>query len=91
MINQELKEKIENMEDKGLELLRDTIAVRALPKSLPHEISLDISFIKTLEDGIFMRDINLGGNVVIDEDLNLAVVAAVEIDAWDEEVKAPTA
>lgn len=70
-----------------LELLKGTIAVKALPKNLPHEIAIDVSNIKTLEDGIFIRDINLWANVVIDEDLNLAVVAAVEIEAGDEETK----
>lgn len=73
-----------------LELLRGTISVKALPKNLPHEIALDVSRIVTLEDGIFMRDINLWWDVIINEDPNLAVVAAVEIERWDEETKTET-
>jgi large subunit ribosomal protein L25 len=42
-----------------IELLRDNISVTALPRDLPHEIVIDISNIVTLQDGIFMRDLDL--------------------------------
>lgn len=45
--------------DGRIDLLRDSISVTALPRSLPHEITLDISTIATLDDGVFMRDIKL--------------------------------
>ena len=54
--------------------------VEALPNDLPHHIELDISMIKTLDDGIFVRDINLGTKVVILDDADLAVVAAVALE-----------
>lgn len=74
-----------------IDLLRSTIAVTALPKDLPHEITLDISNINTLEDGIFIRDIDLWSKVKIEEDMNQVVIAAVEIDSWDEPTPEPIA
>jgi Ribosomal protein TL5, C-terminal domain len=60
--------------------VRDHVRVQALPKNLPHHIELDISSIMTLEDGIFVKDINLGSNVEILDDADLAVVAAVALE-----------
>lgn len=73
--------------DGRIDLLRSTLSVTALPKDLPHEITIDISSIKTLEDGIFIRDIQLWKKVKIEEDANLPVIAAVEIESWDEPVE----
>jgi hypothetical protein len=50
-----------------------------LPKNLPHHIELDVSFIESLDDGIFVRDIDLGKKVEILDDGDLAVIAAVAI------------
>lgn len=71
-----------------IELVKDHIAVVALPRELPGEIVIDISKIATLEDGIFVRDLDLGAKVRIDEDMDLPVVVAVEIQAEEVEVKA---
>lgn len=62
-----------------ISLVRDHITVQALPKNLPHHIELDVSFIESLDDGIFVRDIDLGKKVEILDDGDLAVIAAVAI------------
>ncbi|HMY81131.1 MAG TPA: 50S ribosomal protein L25 [Candidatus Absconditabacterales bacterium] len=73
-----------------IDLLRDSITVTALPRKLPHEISLDISKIITLDDGIFVRDLNLGEGVTVDEDGELPIVVAVEIESGEEEASTTT-
>jgi large subunit ribosomal protein L25 len=76
-----------------IELVRDHIRVQALPKDLPHHIEVDISGIATLEDGIFIKDINLGSKIEILDDSELAVVAAVALnnDAEEDSVVTPVA
>ena len=64
-----------------IDLLRDSVSVTALPRSLPHEIAIDISTILTLDDGFFVRDIKLEKGVTINEELDLPVVVAVEIES----------
>lgn len=70
-------------------LVKDSIAVSALPKDLPHNIEIDISKILTLQDDVFVRDLNLGAKVKIEEDMDQLIVAAVELTKETEE--APTA
>jgi large subunit ribosomal protein L25 len=76
-----------------IELVRDSVRVEALPADLPHHIELDISSIKTLDDGIFVKDINLGKKVLILDDADLVVVAAVSLDeeSTDTTSEAPAA
>lgn len=70
-----------------ISLIKDHISVQALPKDLPHHIELDVSNIESLEDGIFVRDIDLGSKVQILDDGDLAVIAAVALrDEIEEEV-----
>lgn len=42
-----------------VELVKDHIAVSALPKDLPHNIEIDISSLATVQDGVFVRDLQL--------------------------------
>jgi large subunit ribosomal protein L25 len=63
-----------------IELVRDHVKVQALPKDLPHHIEVDISLIATLDDGIFVKDINLGSKIEILDDADLAIVAAVALE-----------
>ena len=73
-----------------VELVRDRIEVTALPKDLPREIVLDISHIVSLDQGIFVRDLNLGDKVQIDADPDLSIVVAVAVQAVEvEEVITP--
>jgi large subunit ribosomal protein L25 len=63
-----------------IELVKDSVRVEAFPADLPHHIEIDISTIKTLDDGIFVKDIDLGKKVEILDDADLAVVAAVALE-----------
>lgn len=78
----------------GILTTTDSIAVRALPGDLPHDIEIDIAAIKTFDDVISTEDINLGDKVEIvsAEKLILASVVAPrtqeEVDAADEEINA---
>jgi len=69
-----------------ISLIKDHISVQALPKDLPHHIELDVSKIETLDDGIFVRDIDLGKKVEILDDPDLAIIAAVALNNEVEEV-----
>ena len=70
------------------------LEVRALPADLPHDISVDISVLRTFDDNILVRDIKLPNNVETLENLqtSVAVVAAprsdAEIEALSSEVEA---
>lgn len=68
-----------------ISLVKDSIRVQALPKDLPHHVEIDVSNIKTLDDGVFVRDLNLGSKVTILDDADLALVAAVALKEETEE------
>lgn len=61
----------------------DEVEVEALPAELPHELRIDISSIKNLEDSIYVRDIPITGKFEILTDPNtvVATVTAVEEEA----------
>ncbi|MBI2635418.1 MAG: 50S ribosomal protein L25 [Parcubacteria group bacterium] len=69
------------------------LEIRALPADLPHDISVDISVLKTFDDNILVGDIKLPNNVETLEnaDTSVAVVAAprsdAEIEALSSEVE----
>lgn len=63
-----------------IELVKDHIKVQALPRDLPHHIEVDISGIVWLDDGIFVKNIDLGSKVEILDDADIAIVSAVSID-----------
>ncbi|MDO8676724.1 MAG: 50S ribosomal protein L25 [Candidatus Azambacteria bacterium] len=69
------------------------LEIRALPADLPHDISVDISVLKTFDDNILVGDIKLPNNVETLENANtsVAVVAAprsdAEIEALSSEVE----
>lgn len=61
-----------------LQVIKHTLLVSALPGDLPHDIKVDVSWITNLQDGIFVRDIDLWSKVNILEDADQPVVVAVE-------------
>lgn len=73
-----------------IELVKDTVSVTALPKNLPHEITIDISKILTLQDAVFIRDLQLWDKVVIEEDVDLPLVVAVQVESGEEPVEETT-
>jgi len=54
--------------------------VEALPRELPHDIQIDRSRIATVNDVIFVRDIDLGKKVAIKDDLDQAVVTVISTE-----------
>lgn len=61
------------------------LEVEALPQNLPHEITIDISSLKTFEDQILVKDIKLGPDVKIEADPN-AILALVQPPRSEEEL-----
>ncbi len=68
-----------------VQLVRDYIKVSSFPQDLPRDIQINISNINTLEDGIFIKDLDLWSKIKILDELNLAIVAAIENTAEDKE------
>lgn len=62
----------------------DSIHVKVLPENLLHEISLDISKIKTFEDKIYVKDLELGDTVEVLNDPSV-LIASVEAPRKEEE------
>ena len=63
------------------------LQIRALPADLPHEIEVDISSLKTLEDSILVTDIKLPKNIEILENTAFSVASVVP-PRTDEEIEA---
>jgi len=61
------------------------LEVEALPKNLPHEITVDISKLKTFDDSVVIGDITLGGGASIVGDAG-AVIAKVMAPRSEEEL-----
>lgn len=75
-----------------VQLVKDHVMVEALPRDLPHDITVDISGLATLQDGIFVSDLKLSNKVTVLDDADQPVVAIVEIeDGSEEETTAPEA
>lgn len=68
-----------------ISLIKDFISVKAFPRDLPHHVALDVSKIETIDDGIFVRDIDLGKKVEILDDPDLVIIAAVALSNEVEE------
>lgn len=68
-----------------IQYVKNTIQVQALPGDLPHDIKVDISGISWLDDGVFVRDIDLGKKVKIMDDPDQPIVVAIELSSDDEE------
>jgi len=65
------------------------IEIEALPKDLPHDIAVDISKLKTLENNIVVSDIKLPNGVVAITGANEVVASIVAQVEEKEEVVAP--
>lgn len=55
------------------------LPIEALPKDLPHDLTVDISVLQTIQDQILAKDIKLpaGVTLMIDPDTAIAVVSAL--------------
>ncbi len=64
------------------------VEVEALPKDLPHSLSVDISKLATVEDNVFISDIKLPIGVVVMADPE-AVVASIVLQVEEKEEAPP--
>jgi len=66
----------------------DEIEVEALPSSLPHEITIDVSVITEIDGSIYVKDLPISGDyeIVTDPDAVIATITLTE-----EEIEEPAA
>lgn len=77
---------IEKLGEGRVQLVRDTIEVEAFPQDLPHDITIDISGITTLNDVVFVSDLVVSSKVQILTDGEQAVLTVVSLtDEVEEE------
>lgn len=75
---------LEKMWEWRVQLIKDFVVVSAFPQDLPRDIKVDISSINSLDDGIFVKDLDLWSKIKIVDDSSLVLVAAVENDNTSE-------
>lgn len=63
--------------------------IEALPSDLPHNLTVDISKLKTLNDQIFVSDVKFGAGVIVINEPTDVVASIVEQVEEKEEVVAP--
>ena len=78
------------VKDLGGTLIKEIqeIEVKALPEKLPHEIKVDISVLKTFEDEILVKDLNLPADVKIEKEPE-DMIASVTPPQKEEELEKP--
>jgi large subunit ribosomal protein L25 len=81
---------VEKLGEGKVQLVKDTIEVEAFPQDLPHDVTIDISTIATINDVVFVKDIDLGNKVSVLTDPEQALVTVVviedEVESSDEAV-----
>jgi len=81
---------VEKLGEGKVQLVKDTIEVEAFPQDLPHDVTIDISTIATINDVVFVKDIDLGNKVSVLTDPEQALVTVVviedEVESTDESV-----
>ncbi|MFC1638418.1 50S ribosomal protein L25 [Patescibacteria group bacterium] len=71
----------------------DSVTVRCLPGNIPHEFAVDLSVLKTFDDHIAIKDLNISSDVesVVSEETIIASVAPprseAELDELDEKIE----
>ena len=80
---------VEKLGEGKIQLIKDFIEVEALPQDLPHNVSVDISVIKTMNDTIFVKDLKFSDKVTVLDDLEQAVITVLKLA--EEEVETPAA
>src|SRR3989338_1921157 len=66
------------------------LEVEALPQNLPHELKIDISFLKNFGDQILVKNIDLGKDVRIEAEQD-AIIATIQEPKSQEELEAELA
>ncbi|EKD25072.1 MAG: 50S ribosomal protein L25 [uncultured bacterium (gcode 4)] len=79
---------IEKLGQGKIQLLKDFIEVEAFPQDLPHDITIDISIIETMNHTIFVKDLHVSNKVKILDDPEQALVTVLSLEEEVEEVAA---
>jgi len=65
------------------------LTIKAIPQNLPHEIKINIDVLKTFEDEILIKDIELPKNVEVMKDLDSVIAKVVQPKEIEEELEKP--
>lgn len=76
---------IEKLGEGKIQLVKDFIEVEAFPQDLPHDITIDISVIQTINDAIFIKDLKVSDKIEILDDPEQVLVTVVTMT--EEEVE----
>jgi large subunit ribosomal protein L25 len=76
---------VEKLGEGKIQLLKDFIEVEAFPQDLPHDVTIDISAIKTINDVIVVRDLKFSDKVEVLDDPEQAIVTVLIITEEVEE------
>ena len=68
---------IEKAWEGQVQLIKDFIEVEALPQDLPHDVTIDISTIQTINDTIFVKDLKFSSKVEVLDDPEQAIITVV--------------
>lgn len=80
---------VEKLGEGKIQLIKDFVEVEAFPQDLPHNIQIDISVIKTMNDTVFIKDLKFSDKVTVLDDPEQAVVTVLKL-AEEEAEAAPT-
>jgi len=81
---------IEKLWEGKIQLIKDFIEVEAFPQDLPHDITVDISVIKTMNDTIFVKDLKLSNKVEILDDPEQPIITVLTLTEEVEEIPVAT-
>ena len=81
---------IEKLGTGKIQLLKDFIEVEAFPQDLPHDVTIDISAIQTINDVIFVKDLKFSSKVEVLDDPEQAIVTVLIMTEEVEEAPVAT-
>lgn len=70
--------------DGSIQLVKDSLAIEALPKDLIKEIIVDVSNIDDVNTVLFVKDLDIPSWVEIKDDLDLSVISVFDLKKWAE-------
>jgi len=82
---------IEKLWEGKIQLVKDFIEVEAFPQDLPHDVTIDISAIQTINDVIFVKDLKFSSKVEVLDDPEQAIVTVLIMNEEVEEAPVATA
>ena len=71
--------------DANIQLVKDYLAINALPKDLPKEIIVDVSDISDPTTVVFVKDLDLPEWVIVEDDLDVPVVTVLDLKKSSEQ------